>query len=152
MLKRKNQKGFTLIELVLVIVIIAILAAIAIPLFVDLRTQAAIASTKGTLGALRSAATMSYAQSASAGTPTFPTFANFSVNTCAGGANSCLQNWPALNQITNSNGWVNLVAWAPGACTVATLRNTASGWGYDQDDGRVFAYVTTGSAEDPCTY
>ncbi|MDO8425923.1 MAG: prepilin-type N-terminal cleavage/methylation domain-containing protein, partial [Deltaproteobacteria bacterium] len=40
---RKSNKGFTLIELVMVIVILAILAAVAIPRFIDLQSDARIA-------------------------------------------------------------------------------------------------------------
>jgi MSHA pilin protein MshA len=49
------SKGFTLIELVMVILLLAILAAIAIPNFVDFRTDAKNATTHGALGAFRSA-------------------------------------------------------------------------------------------------
>lgn len=48
----KSNKGFTLIELVLVIVILAILAAVAVPRFVDLRTEARKASGRGVGGAI----------------------------------------------------------------------------------------------------
>ena len=62
-----NQKGFTLIELIIVIAIIGILAAIAIPKFVDLTGQAKVSATKGALGAVRSALAIRYAQSATGG-------------------------------------------------------------------------------------
>ncbi|MDP1656887.1 MAG: type II secretion system protein [Rubrivivax sp.] len=57
----KQQSGFTLIELVMVIVILGILAAVAIPRFVDLRGDAQVASVQGVAGALSSAAAINYA-------------------------------------------------------------------------------------------
>lgn len=51
----KKQKGFTLIELVVVMVLLGILAAFAVPKFYDFSTQANIAALNGLAGALNSA-------------------------------------------------------------------------------------------------
>ena len=55
-----RQKGFTLIELMIVIAIIGILAVIAIPRFVDLIDKAREGATKGCLGAIRGALVIYY--------------------------------------------------------------------------------------------
>lgn len=52
---RKNQQGFTLIELIVVIVILGILAATAMPRFVNLQGDARVASINAMAGTLRSA-------------------------------------------------------------------------------------------------
>ncbi len=57
----KNQKGFTLIELVVIIILIGVLAAIAIPRYVDLRDQALRAAAMGTLDAGRAAVNLDFA-------------------------------------------------------------------------------------------
>ena len=58
---RAAQRGFTLIELVMVIVILGVLAAVALPKFVDLKSDAVTASTQGVAGALSSASAINYA-------------------------------------------------------------------------------------------
>ena len=57
----RKQAGFTLIELVMVILLIGVLAAVALPKFVDLESEARGASVTGIAGSLSSAAAINYA-------------------------------------------------------------------------------------------
>jgi prepilin-type N-terminal cleavage/methylation domain-containing protein len=58
----RKSKGFTLIELMIVVAIIGILSAIAIPKFADLIRKSNEGATKGNLGALRSAISIYYGE------------------------------------------------------------------------------------------
>jgi MSHA pilin protein MshA len=63
----KNQRGFTMIELVIVIVILGILAATALPRFVDTSGEARQAAADGVAGALSSSSAINYSGSLAKG-------------------------------------------------------------------------------------
>lgn len=69
----KNESGFTLIELILVIAILGILAAAVAPSFGNLLSSAATTGGRGTAGAIQSAINTKYAEAAAAGNPAWPT-------------------------------------------------------------------------------
>lgn len=58
----KTQHGFTLIELVVVLVVLSLLAAVAVPKFIEVTKQAEASAVRGVLGNLRSALSLRMAQ------------------------------------------------------------------------------------------
>lgn len=130
------KKGFTLIELVIVIVILGILAAVAIPRFVDLTGQARIAATKGALGGLRSGISIWYASNVATGgaTSVWPSGANL---TDTADTNPVMaQGVPPNPHVTGTaSTLVDVVAADP--ATDGT--NTTAAWIYNSVNGKIWA-------------
>ncbi len=90
--KQGAQAGFTLIELVVVIVILGILAATAIPKFVDMSTDARVAKMQAAAGAIKAGAALYHAQWLIAGSP-----ADGSTVTMEGTAIAGVSGYPAAS-------------------------------------------------------
>lgn len=75
-MKPKRQKGFTLTELILIIVLLGILGVIAVPKYYDYKTKSNIAAVKGILGDMRTALILHQASLATIyDTASYPTLA-----------------------------------------------------------------------------
>ena len=131
----RPRRGFTLIELVIVIGIIGLLAALAIPKFYDLTGQAKVGATKAGLGSLRSLLAVRYAQSATAGgTPAYP--GSLSSTSFAGAE-------LPKNAINNLSGVTALDDTVDGTATHATL-----GFWYVSDPANADLYGKSGAYSD----
>ncbi len=133
---RKARGGFTLIELVIVIVILGILASLALPKFVDIITDARISATKAGLGAIRAVVALKYAKNLTTGNTAYPTTVD---------ATDFFDGKLPLNQLNNQS-VVNLTG-----ATVAGTVTAASGWWYNTAGGQAGAY-TDSTARDTSTW
>ena len=113
---RKSQAGFTLSELIVVIVILGILAATALPRFIDLSSDAKDSALKGVVGAAGTAMAINYAGCASKN-QVVTAGKCVKVNNCTDATSLMLGGLPAGYTITSSviSAAVNAVE---GSCTV----------------------------------
>ena len=149
---RSRGTGFTLIELVVTLSVIAILAALALPRYIALQTQARVAKTQAIFGGIRSAAALAHAQVLATNTVTSgaATISMEGVNVTvmngyptadANGIITATQMDPTADQITISGGGpaagdlltININGGTAGSCTVtyqaSAAANTSPGIG-----------------------
>jgi prepilin-type N-terminal cleavage/methylation domain-containing protein len=133
----QDRRGFTLIELVIIIVILGIIAAVAIPKYVDMVTEAKKSAARGALGGLRSAISIYYANTAlTTGTATWPPID--SVRTVG---TVMMQAIPKNPYQSESNAPDSIVT----GVTKGTTVGTRGGWAYRASTGEVWPNTSSAS-------
>lgn len=135
-MRPSSNVGFTLIELVIIIVVLGILAAIAIPKYQDISSDAKEASCRGALGGLRSGVTIFYAnQAVTTGTAAWPTAID--INTVG----------TVMEQEIPKNPYCDDADFPDSIVTTASVRGTLvgadCGWAYNPATGELWPNTNT---------
>jgi type IV pilus assembly protein PilA len=134
---RLKAKGFTLIELMIVVAIIGILAAIAIPKFAQMLEKSREGATKGNLGSIKSAASIYYGDTQGVWPTTLHTFSNYSFSKYLDNVSPVKVTGAFVANATSPAGSdVRLTAGSSVPTAVST------GWLYDSAFGNVFVNST----------
>ena len=154
----KKQKGFTLVELMIVVAIIGVLAAVAIPKFADMLEKSREGATKGNLSAIKSAISNFYADqqgqypltldtaTTTAGGQSYPAFIPQYIETLPGVKvtakntvnGTVYANYgPGKNASTAANVYTG--TWGNPAFTTTS---TGVGWKYNNADGNFWVNST----------
>jgi MSHA pilin protein MshA len=141
-LQSKSKSGFTLVELVIVIIVVGILAAVAIPRFFDFTTDAKEAAAKGALGGVRSGVATFYAHSATksgGGVARFPTLAELTTSGTVMG--QALPDNPYSTSAIKNGVVAGVTKGTP------VTAGTTGGWCYKASTGEFWADTASGAGE-----
>jgi prepilin-type N-terminal cleavage/methylation domain-containing protein len=136
-MKGLKNKGFTLIELMIVVAIIGILAAIAIPRFAQMLEKSREGATKGNLGSLKSAASIYYGDQQGIWPSTLNSYSVFAFSRYLDNVSPVKVTGAFVANVTSPSG--NTVA-QTGQSQVPT--GMAKGWMYDSSMGNVYVNST----------
>jgi len=133
-----NQKGFTLIELVIIIAVLGILAAVAIPKYANITSESKEAAARGALGGLRSGITIFYANEAvTTGNANWPSLVQLSL------PGSVMEQAIPANPYQNPDSAADSIVTG---VTKGSTVGTRGGWAYNAATGEIWAN-TSGSGE-----